>query len=118
MPKLIFFLGKFDLKVLAPSIYNFASANGVTVSCVKRNTNYLSMTLVKNGDREQRISFKDVMNYTSPCTLDKFCKNWGSKLQKSIFPYSHYNSIDDLKAATEFPPETAFYNIMKLVYTL
>ena len=85
------------------------------MSCVKRGTNYLSMTLVKNGDREHRISFKDVMNYTSPCTLDKFCKNWGSKLHKSIFAYSYYSSVEQLLTATEFPPQSAFFNVMKQV---
>ena len=110
-----FSLGKFDLKVLAPMIYKYAQDNDVTVSCVKRDTNYQNMTLVKGGDREQRISFKDVLNYTSPCTLDKFCKNWGSKLKKSIFPYSHFKSVEELKSATEFPPESAFFNILKQV---
>ena len=108
-------LGKFDLKVLAPMIYKYAYDNEVTISCVKRDTNYQNMTLVKGGDREQRISFKDVLNYTSPCTLDKFCKNWGSKLRKSIFPYSFYQSVEELKSATKFPPESAFFDILKQV---
>ena len=97
-------------------IYKYAGDNGITVSCVKRDTNYLSMTLVRDGDREQRIAFKDVLKYTSPCSLDTFCKNWGSKLSKSIFPYSYYKNVEELKTATEFPPEEAFFNNMKQVY--
>ena len=96
-------------------IYKYAYDNDVTISCVKRDTNYQNMTLVKGGDREQRISFKDVLNYTSPCTLDKFCKNWGSKLRKSIFPYSFFKSVEELKSATEFPPESAFFDMLKQV---
>ena len=62
------------------------------------------------GERKASITFRDVLNYTAPCRLTKYLKQWGSVLAKSIFPYSLYNSIEELENATDFPPYETFYS--------
>ena len=106
--------GKFDMKILSPYIYNYCGRNGMEISAIKRNGCYFSMTLERKlGDRIQKICFRDILNFTSPTTLDKYIKQWGAKLTKSIFPYSYYKSIEELKQATQFPEQAAFYNELK-----
>ena len=34
-----------------------------------------------------RWAFKDVLNYTSPCNLSTFLKQWKTTEQKGIFPH-------------------------------
>ena len=45
--------------------------------------------------------------------MDRYILQWGSKLRKSIFPYSLFNSIEELEAATEFPKPEGFFNDLK-----
>ena len=40
-------------------------------------------------------------------------KQWSATQSKWIFPYSHFNSIEELNNCTEFPPYEAFYNELK-----
>ena len=32
---------------------------------------------------------------------------------KSVFPYSHFGSIEEMRETTEFPPHSAFYSTLK-----
>ena len=71
----------------------------------------MALTLTRKLDeRKSSITFRDTLNYTSPCRLSKYLKQWGAKLEKSIFPYSYYSSVEELQAALEFPPYEAFYS--------
>ena len=65
--------------------------------------------------REQIIVFRDCLNYTAPCSLDKYCRQWGAKLVKSIFPYSLYHSIEELKSSYDFPAYADFWSDLKQV---
>ena len=107
--------GKFDLKVIAPLIYSYCGRNNIEVATIKRAGCYFTLSLIKKGDRVQKIEFRDVLNYSSPTSLDKYLKQWGAKLSKSIFPYSYYSTVEDLFNATEFPPPEAFYNDLKRI---
>ena len=71
------------------------------------------MTLEKKGERLIKVAIQDILNFSSPTTLDTYIRQWGAKQTKSLFPYSHYNSIEELEAATEFPEPSAFYNDLK-----
>ena len=107
------FSAKFDLKVLAPYIYGYCNSRGIGKSVIKRNCNYFCLTLESKGERTINIQFRDILNFSSPTSMDKYIQQWGSKLVKSIFPYSLYNSIEELEAATEFPDPTGFFNDLK-----
>ena len=46
--------------------------------------------LRKGGYMQVRIGqlvFKDILNFTSPCSLSKFLKQWNAPIGKSIFPH-------------------------------
>ena len=41
--------------------------------------------------------FKDIYNFTSPCSLDKYLKQWGVTETKSVFPFNAFNSIEQME---------------------
>ena len=71
---------KFDLPVLIGGIVKFANERNLNVKPLKVGCRYMSLVVGS-------IVFRDVLNYTSPCSLDKFLKQWGATLHKSIFPH-------------------------------
>ena len=66
-------------------------------------------------DRVASICFRDILNYTSPMTMDKYVKSWTGKQSKLIFPYTKYNKIEEVRADQEFPRIEDFYNDLKQV---
>ena len=49
------------------------------------------------------------MNFTSPMTLAAFAEsNNVCDVSKSIFPYEHWENIEDIMRCTKFPPLAAF----------
>ena len=62
-----------------------------------------------------RIQFRDVLDFTAPTNLAKYLKTWNASDAKSIFPYSYFNSIEDLESTIDFPSKEAFFNELKQV---
>ena len=111
LPVYAFNCSRYDIPCIIGLIYDYCSANKCSMNAIKRGTGYMALTVTKVvGDRKASITFRDVLNYTAPCRLSKYLKQWGSELAKSIFPYSLYNSIEEVEQATEFPPYEAFYS--------
>ena len=46
----------------------------------------MSLDIV-SPDKDFQLAFKDVLNYTSPCTLAAFLKQWKTAEQKGTFPH-------------------------------
>ena len=103
------------MKVIAPSIYSYCGRNDIEISTIKRAGCYFTLSLIKKGDRMQKIEFRDVLNFSSPTSLDKYLKQWGVPISKSIFPYSYYKSVEELSEAIDFPPPEAFFNDLKQI---
>ena len=61
------------------------------------------------------LSFR-LINYNAPCSLDNYLKTWNGEYSKSIFPYTFFKSVEELKSYTEFPPKEAFYSDLKQVF--
>ena len=114
---LIFFsLAKFDLPTVIGLIYGYCKQNDHDFSTLKKGTKYITgMVKKREQGRDAVIVFRDCLNYTAPCSLDKYCKQWGATMQKSIFPYSLYASVEQLKNATVFPEYEQFYSELKQV---
>ena len=94
-------------------MYEFCSNHThYDLKVLKRGTSYINITLLNKNDGAC-LSFRDVLNYTSPCNLDSYLKQWGAKFQKSIFPHGFFSNIEDMKNYTCFPPEEAFFNTLK-----
>ena len=94
---------KFDIPVIAAPLFHLLLSRNDKPEVMKRGASYFT---VKTRD----LRFKDVLNYTAPCSYDKFLKSWDSPLEKSIFPYSYYGQIEEMRISTDFPPFEAFKN--------
>ena len=103
----------FDLKCINAQIYNYSRRQQIEVSTIKRTGHYFSLNLEKRQGRTRRIQFRDVLNFSSPCSLDRYLKQWGASLHKSIFPHGYYKSVQELIEATDFPPAESFFNNLK-----
>ena len=97
---------KFDLPVLIGGIVKFASAHDIKPKPLKKGAKYITLEV---GD----IIFKDVLNYTSPCSLDKYLRQWQAPEAKGIFPHGYFKSIEEIRETVEFPPKSAFFSTLK-----
>ena len=60
------------------------------------------------------IVFKDILNYSAPCSLEKYLSQWyNGQAKKSIFPYQHFSKIEEIRNQFWFPPREAFYSDLK-----
>ena len=105
----------FDLKCVNAQIFNYCRRHQIEISTIKRSGHYFSLNLEKRLGRTRRIQLRDILNFSSPCSLDRYLKQWGATLQKSIFPHGFYKSVNELKEATDFPAPEAFFNNLKNV---
>jgi len=93
--------GKFDLPCIAGPLLAELKNGSKKVSILKKMTSYFTITT-------DRFIFKDVLRFTAPCSYDQFVSVWGCPGSKSIWPYSYYQSVEEIKAAKTFPPRAAF----------
>ena len=75
-------------------------------------------SIMKKGNKYNLVSFgqirlKDVLQFTAPCSLSKYLKQWGAEEIKSVFPYEFYKSIEEIEKAKTFPPYEAFFSTLK-----
>ena len=59
------------------------------------------------------VIFLDVLNYTAPCSLDKYLKTWQASEAKGIFPHERFNSIEQIEETTVFPAYEEFFSTLK-----
>ena len=74
-----------------------------TVSCLKKGSQYFA---IYTND----YVFTDVLHFTSPCNYSSYLKQWGVVEEKSVFPYQHFSTIEELESTKEFPPKEAFFS--------
>ena len=55
----------------------------------------------------------DVLNFTAPCSLDKYVTQWTNHCSKSVFPYNLFSSVAHLRETVDFPPYEAFFSKLK-----
>ena len=92
---------QFDIPVIAGPLFKILSERNEKYSVLKRTTSYMQISTDK-------FFFKDILKFTAPCSYDKFAKVWNAPSSKSIWPYSYYETVEDIKAARSFPPYSAF----------
>ena len=98
---------RFDIPVIAGTLFQtLRYLTGEEVSVLKKGASYFSVSC--GG-----LVFKDALNYTSPCSLDKFLKNWEAPFTKSIWPYSLFGSVEEIKSCKKFPKRSEFYSELK-----
>ena len=97
---------RFDLPVLIGGIVQFASQRDIRPETLKKGTKYITLTV-------GNIIFKDTLNYTSPCSLEKYLVQWKAPDAKGIFPHGYFSSIESIRECIDFPPIEAFYSKLK-----
>ena len=97
---------RFDIPCIAASLFFELDKMHGKITILKKGIAYLSVSTSK-------FHFKDAIKFTSPCALDDFMKNWEAPAQKGIWPYSLYNTIEEIKSAKKFPPISAFASSLK-----
>ena len=113
---LTYFLAKFDLPCIIGLLYGHCKSQQFDFNTMKKGTKYINAEITRpDMGRNRSIVFRDCLNYTAPCSMDKYCRQWGAKLTKSIFPYSLYSSVEELKSATSFPKYEQFFSELKQV---
>ena len=59
------------------------------------------------------IQLRDVLNYTTPCSLSDYLSQWQISERKSIFPHSLFKTVEAMKNCIEFPSITDFWSDLK-----
>ena len=80
------FKSKFDLPILLPSISKHANGRHFNIDLLKKGTKISHLSMQEVGEHDW-IQFRDVLSYTSPCSLDRFLKQWNAPQAKGCFPY-------------------------------
>jgi len=98
--------GRFDIPCIAASLLAELKKTSSKISILKKMSSYFTIST-------ERLIFKDVLRYTAPCSYDKFVKVWEAPTTKSIWPYSYYGSVEEMKADKKFPPLEVFKSELK-----
>ena len=109
------------MKVILADIYMYAKINEIVVDPIQKDTTYFTLKLTKRLDeRNQVVVFKDLMNFTSPMSMDQYLQTWNGFKSKLIWPYTKFSSIEEIMSEKDFPPIEDFFNDLKQVkfYTL
>ena len=77
---------KFDIPVLMPSLIRYNETNHLNMKPLKKGTNYFCLNIAE-PEGPDLLQFRDVLSFTTPCTLDRFCKQWKTDLKKGCFPH-------------------------------
>ena len=104
------------MKVILADIYMYAKINEIVVHPIQKDTTYFTLKLTKRLDeRNQVVVFKDLMNFTSPMSMDQYLKTWNGFQSKLIWPYTKFSSIEEIMSEKDFPPIEDFFNDLKQV---
>ena len=94
----------------------YCSKNDIQIDPVKKGSCYFTLKLTKDiEERNQVIIFKDILNFTSPMSMNDYLQTWNGFKSKLIWPYAKYDSIEKIRSDQEFPEIGAFYNDLKQV---
>ena len=97
---------RFDVPVLMAPLILELKKRGGRINILKKQAAYISI-------QNDTLAFKDALRFSSPCSYDKFVKVWEVQNEKSIWPYSLYNSVEEIRNAKKFPKYTDFRSSLK-----
>ena len=98
--------GRYDLTILGPYLLPELKRRYDIVKILKKENCYLSIST-------EGLHFKDIFRFSSPVTLSTYLRQNSVVEQKTIFPYSFFNSVEEINNQIEFPPHSAFYSQLK-----
>ena len=97
---------RFDLPVLMAPLILELKKRGGRINILKKMAAYISI-------QNDTLSFKDALRFSAPCSYDKFVKVWEVENVKSIWPYTLYNSVAEIRNAKKFPSYTKFRSALR-----
>ena len=101
---------------MLPGIMEYKKKHDLDISVIKKGSSIFNLTLRKqDGDRLAVLSKRDVCNFNAPCSLDDYLLTWNGEFSKSIFSYTFFKSVEELRSYSDFPPKEAFYSDLKQV---
>ena len=71
---------KFDLPIILPAIAVYCREKSIDLTNPLKKTGYMTLSV-------GNLKFLDIMNYTSPVSLDKYMKQWNAPEAKLCFPH-------------------------------
>jgi len=97
---------RFDLPVLVPYLLPIISKYDSKLSVIKKSCSYF---LIEN----RKMAFRDVLNFSVPISLAGYLKQNSTEQTKSIWPYTFYNSVEEIKCSDHFPSHECFYSDLR-----
>ena len=98
---------RFDLSVLVGYLQTYAQRRNMELKLLKKGSRYFNISIGK-------VIFKDILSFSAPCSLEQYLANWYSgQARKSIFPYQHFESIEQIRQCLDFPPREVFWSDLK-----
>ena len=97
---------RFDCPVIAGDLFSHLKKHDGNVRILKKGAAYFQIS-------SDSLIFKDVLSLSAPCSLEKFLANWESPATKSIWPYSFFSSIEEIRAQKTFPKRSEFFSELK-----
>ena len=91
------FESNFDLPILLPSIVEYTSSINLKTKALRKGTQLINLMISEPREfslsneilhePSALISCRDILKYTSPCSLAKFLVQWKTTQQKGAFPH-------------------------------
>ena len=100
---------RYDNKIIFPLLMQALDKRALAakdISILKKGTAYFSIKF-------DGFAFKDLMHFSSPCSLDKYMQTWLKDQLKLLFPYELFQSIEDVRKCIDFPKIDAFRTSLK-----
>ena len=94
---------RYDLCLLIAGLIELWGPENIDV--IKRGNGYMML-------QSPLFRFLDAKNYIAGGRLADFARSWGGGVDKGMFPYELYHTIDDAKGATEWPKYINFQNTL------
>ena len=92
---------RYDIPVLVSCLFDQMLARDPNFTVVKRGSGFMTI-------KYKKYQFLDVKNFAPPVSLANFAKSFNVKTSKDVWPYKFYQSIDQIRSATQFPKIEVF----------
>ena len=106
LPVISFNGQRYDINVIRAPLIRYLSKHDQIMFAIKRNN---AMKCIKT----KHLKFLDITNFIAPgFNYSAFIKAYDCKMEKAVFPYEYFDSLDRLDE-TNLPPHSAFFSSLR-----
>ena len=106
LPVISFNGQRYDINVIRAPLIRHLSSHDEILFAIKRNN---TMKCIKT----KHLKFLDITNYIAPgFSYSAFIKAYDCQMEKAVFPYEYFDSLDKLND-TQIPPHSAFFSTLR-----